>query len=157
MRHHSIIVIPGDNIGPEMIESALLVLDAVQKVEGDFKLEFETHRAGAAYYAENGVPISEETLEACRSAASVLKGPVGDPAIRTPDGIEAGLLGGVLRSRLDLYANVRPVILYPGMSTPLKDYRGGDIDYVVVRKNTEGLYASRGKGSDTTIPLAEDL
>ncbi len=157
MRNHRIVVIPGDNIGPELIEAALDVLEAAQKAEGDFKVEIETHLAGATYYAEHGVPMSEETLEACRSADSVLKAPVGDPAIRTPDGIEAGLLGGVLRSGLDLFANVRPIKLYPGVSSPLRNRDPGSIDYVVVRENTEGLYASRGRGVGGPNAMADTM
>ncbi len=157
MRNYRIVVIPGDNIGPELIEAALDVLETVQKTEGDFKVAFETHQAGAAYYAKTGVAMSPETLEACRSADSVLKGPVGDPAVRTPDGIEAGLLGGILRSGLDLFANVRPVRLYPGVSTPLQGYEAGGIDYVVVRENTEGLYASRGRGVGGPNAMADTM
>ena len=82
---------------------------------------------------------------------------MGDPAVRTPDGIEAGLLGGILRTGLDLFANVRPVKLYPGVSAPLKGYEAGGIDYVVVRENTEGLYASRGRGVGGPNAMADTM
>ncbi len=157
MRNHRIVIIPGDNIGPELMEAAIDVLEAAQKGGGDFKINMETHQAGAAYYTEYGIPISPETVEACRSADSVLKGPVGDPAVRTPDGIEAGLLGGVLRSGLDLFANVRPIKLYPGVTSPLRGFEPGGIDYVVVRENTEGLYASRGKGVGGPNAMADTM
>ncbi len=146
MKNYRIAVIPGDNIGPELMKAALAVLEATQKVDGGFTLEFETCLAGAAHYTEHGTAMSDEAIAACRAAASVFKAPVGDPAVRTPEGIEAGLLGGVLRTGLDLYANVRPVKLYPGTPTPLHGYQPGGIDYVIIRENTEGLYASRGKG-----------
>ncbi|MBI4247815.1 MAG: isocitrate/isopropylmalate dehydrogenase family protein [Candidatus Rokubacteria bacterium] len=73
----------------------------------------------------------------------MLKGPAGLPGVRTPDGREAGLLGGHFRMALDLYANVRPVRLWPGVVSALRDRDAGGIDYVIVRENTEGLYASR--------------
>ncbi|MEE9240848.1 MAG: isocitrate/isopropylmalate dehydrogenase family protein [bacterium] len=146
MRNHRVVVIPGDGIGPEIAEATLAVLEAIQKAGGGFALQLEEHHAGATYYVKHGKRISEETMEACRSADAVLKAPVGNPAIRTPEGTEAGLLGGVLRTGLDLFAGVRPIKLYPGIRSPLAGYRPGRIDYVVVRENTEGLYASRDKG-----------
>ncbi|MBI4318432.1 MAG: isocitrate/isopropylmalate dehydrogenase family protein, partial [Chloroflexi bacterium] len=90
--------------------------------------------------------MDPETLQACRDANAVLKAPVGLYEVRFPDGTEAGLLGGVLRNGLDLYANVRPIKLWPGVDGQLRNARAGQIDYVIVRENTEGLYLSRGKG-----------
>ncbi|MEE9274362.1 MAG: isocitrate/isopropylmalate dehydrogenase family protein [bacterium] len=157
MQTYRIVVIPGDGIGPELIEAALAVLEAVQEVGGGFALEMEEHPAGAAHYAAHGRSMSEETLAACRSADAILKGPVGDPAVRTPEGTEAGLLGGVLRGGLDLFANVRPIKLYPGAPCPLKGYEAGRIDYVVMRENTEGLYASRDKGVGGENAVADTM
>ncbi|MDP7505213.1 MAG: isocitrate/isopropylmalate family dehydrogenase, partial [Nitrospinota bacterium] len=157
MKNYRIAVIPGDNIGPELMKAALAVLEATQKVDGGFTLEFETCLAGAAHYTEHGTAMSDEAIAACRAAASVFKAPVGDPAVRTPEGIEAGLLGGVLRTGLDLYANVRPVKLYPGTPTPLHGYQPGGIDYVIIRENTEGLYASRGKGVGGPNAMADTM
>ena len=73
-----------------------------------------------------------------------MKGPVGLPEVRNPDGTEAGVLGGILRTGLDTFANLRPILAVDGIPTPLGT--GRNIDYVIVRENTEGLYASRGKG-----------
>ncbi len=157
MRVRRIVTIPGDNIGPELLEAALIVLEAVQRAEGDFRLEIETRMAGAAHYTAHGTAIAPDSIEACRAADSVLKAPVGDPSVRTPEGIEAGLLGGILRGGLDLYANVRPVKLYPGAPTPLRGYEAGGIDYVIVRENTEGLYASRGKGVGGPNAVADTM
>ena len=145
MRTYKIVVIPGDGIGPELIGSTLRVLTELQERDAGFRLELEHHEAGAAYYQKAGVAMSDETLEACRRADSVLKGPVGHPDVRTPSGTEGGSLGGVLRSGLDLYANVRPIKLWPGIKAPIKA-SPGQIDYVIVRENTEGLYASRDLG-----------
>jgi 3-isopropylmalate dehydrogenase len=142
---YHIVVIRGDGIGPEIVQSAVAVLDTVQQLDGRFRLVLDERQAGAAEYRRAGRSISDETLAACRAADAVLKGPVGLPDVRLPDGTEAGLLGGVLRIGFDLYANVRPIRLLPGISAPIRR-EPGEIDYVIVRENTEGLYASRGRG-----------
>ena len=146
MNRYRVVVIPGDGIGPEITEAAIQVLGAVERAHGGLAVDLEWKSAGAGEYARTGRSISEETLEACRAAHGILKGPVGDPSVRAPDGTEAGVLGGVLRIGLDLYANIRPVKLYPGVRSALVDREPGAIDYVIVRENTEGLYASRGRG-----------
>ncbi|MBI4240218.1 MAG: isocitrate/isopropylmalate dehydrogenase family protein [Candidatus Rokubacteria bacterium] len=138
-------MIPGDGIGPEIVEQTLRVLEAAQKGAA-FSLDLEFHSAGAGEHRRTGRALSEETFEACKRANAVLKGPVGDPAVRAPDGTEAGVLGGILRTGLDAYANVRPIRLYPGVASALSGLAPGAIDYVVMRENTEGLYASRGRG-----------
>jgi 3-isopropylmalate dehydrogenase len=146
MKVYSIVVIPGDGIGPELVEATLKVLDKVQELAGDFRLSHAFHDAGANYFQKHGRNISPETLEAIRLADATMKGPVGLPGVRLPDGTEAGVLGGVLRSGFDLYANVRPIRLFPKVAAPLRDRAPESIDYVVVRENTEGLYLSRGRG-----------
>jgi isocitrate/isopropylmalate dehydrogenase len=143
VRTHEIVVIAGDGIGPELTEAALAVLEAAQAGAG-FRLATTEVRAGAAVYREIGRPISDEDLARCLGAAAVLKGPVGDPAVRAPDGTEGGVLGGVLRPAFDAYANLRPVRRWPGVTPPLRT--DAPIDYLIVRENTEGLYASRGRG-----------
>ncbi|HYI16554.1 MAG TPA: isocitrate/isopropylmalate dehydrogenase family protein [Thermomicrobiales bacterium] len=145
MTTYRIIVIPGDGIGPEIVDAAISVLRAVEQLDGSFSLDLEYHDAGAETYATTGTNLSPETLAACREANAVLKGPVGLPDVRLSDGTEAGLLGGVLRTGLDTYANVRPIKLLPGIQAATR-FGPGEIDYVIVRENTEGLYASRGRG-----------
>jgi 3-isopropylmalate dehydrogenase len=145
MTTYRVVVIPGDGIGPEIIDAAVSVLRAVEQVDGGFKLDLEYHDAGAGTFVETGTNLSNATLAACREADAVLKGPVGLPEVRLPDGTEAGLLGGVLRTGLDTYANVRPIRLLPGIQSATR-FSPGEIDYVIVRENTEGLYASRGRG-----------
>ncbi|HYB22055.1 MAG TPA: isocitrate/isopropylmalate dehydrogenase family protein [Thermodesulfobacteriota bacterium] len=146
MKSYRIIVIPGDGIGPEIVDAALAVLDKTQELAGDFRLSYDFRQAGAAYYQEHGENISAETLEAIRQADATIKGPVGLKGVRRPDGTEAGVLGGILRIGFDLYANIRPIKLLPKVATPLKNRAPESIDYVIVRENTEGLYASRGRG-----------
>jgi 3-isopropylmalate dehydrogenase len=82
---------------------------------------------------------------------------VGLPEVRRPDGTEAGLLGGELRVRFDLYANVRPIRLYPGAASPLIDRGSDSIDYVILRENCEGLYLSRGVGVTTPQAAVDTL
>ena len=155
-RTHKVIVIEGDGIGPELVGAALTALDAVEQTLGMFRLDVEFHRGGAALYQETGVNLSQESFEAIKAADATMKGPVGLPSVRLPDGTEAGVLGGVLRIGLDTYANVRPIRLLPGVPAPLKA-EPGEIDYVIVRENTEGLYLSRGKGVQTDTAAADTL
>ena len=137
-----ICVLPGDGIGVEVIEATLPIL---QKVQKGFSLEFQTYPAGAQHYKKTGDALPEKTFEAARDADAMLFGAMGWPAIRYPDGTEiAPQLD--LRFRLELYAGVRPVRAIPGIPLPLADPRAKEIDLVVVRESTEGLFASRGKG-----------
>ena len=157
MKTYNIVMIPGDGIGPELLDAAIQVLDKIQELAGDFRFSYAFHEAGAGYYQKHGVNISPETLEAIRKADATMKGPVGLPGVRFPDGTEAGVLGGVLRSGFDLYANVRPIKLFPKVTIPLKDRPPGSIDYVMVRENTEGLYLSRGRGIITEQAASDTL
>ena len=157
MKTYNIVMIPGDGIGPELLDAAIQVLDKIQELAGGFHFSYAFHEAGAGYYQKNGVNISPETLEAIRKADATMKGPVGLPGVRFPDGTEAGVLGGVLRSGFDLYANVRPIKLFPKVTIPLKDRPPGSIDYIMVRENTEGLYLSRGRGIITEQAASDTL
>ncbi|MGE5128054.1 MAG: isocitrate/isopropylmalate dehydrogenase family protein [Sphingomonadaceae bacterium] len=154
-RSYRIVVIKGDGIGPELVDAALAVLAAAEEALG-FRLEIDLREGGARLYRASGASLAPGTLDAIRQADAAMKGPVGLPEIRLPDGTEAGLLGGVLRSGLDAYANVRPVRLLPGVEAPLRA-KPGEIDYVIVRENTEGLYLSRGKGVGNDRAMADTL
>lgn len=156
MKTYTIVVLKGDGIGPEIIDATLEVLKAAEQLVGAFHLDFQFYPAGAAHYQQTGVNLSPEAFAACQAADAVLKGPMGLPEVRNPDGTEAGILGGVLRRELDLYANVRPIRLFPGTSSALAGKRPGDIDYVIVRENAEGIYFSRGRG-ETTPEGARDV
>jgi 3-isopropylmalate dehydrogenase len=152
---YQIAVIPGDGIGPELIDSALAVLDRVS-VMLSAPVVTTFLDAGADTYRRCGTAMSAEAVDVVRHSDATLKGPVGLPEVRRPDGTEAGLLGGVLRNGLDLYANVRPIRLFPGVPARLRA-EPGKIDYVIVRENTEGLYASRGKGVGNDQAMADTL
>lgn len=151
-----IALIRGDGIGPELVDSAVEVLSAVADREG-LELRFSTEPGGAATYRETGHAMPPEVLDRLRKEYDgILKGPVGLPDVRKADGTEAGLLGGVLRLGLDTYANVRPIRLLPGVRTPVR-FEPGQIDYVIVRENTEGLYLSRGAGVANERAAADQL
>jgi 3-isopropylmalate dehydrogenase len=139
-----ICVLAGDGIGPEVIEAALPLLEKVQRGAG-FELRFRAHPAGALHYKATGEALPEATFEAAKAADAMLFGAMGWPEIRYPDGTEiAPQLD--LRFRLELYAGVRPARAIPGVPAALADPRAKDIDLVLVRESTEGLFASRGKG-----------
>lgn len=147
-----ICVLPGDGIGVDVIDATLPLL---QKVQKGFRLDFATHPAGAQHYRKTGEALPEATFAAAKAADAILFGAMGWPEIRYPDGTEiAPQLD--LRSRLALYAGVRPVRALPGIPLPLADARARDIDLVVVRESTEGLFASRGKGVIENDSVARD-
>ena len=109
------------------------ILAYIQK-KFHFKLNYNFIEAGASAFLKYGTNMPDESFKIIENSDALLKSPVGDVNVRKADGTEAGLLGGVLRSGFDLYANIRPVYL--------KD----KLDIVIIRENTEGLYASRGRG-----------
>jgi 3-isopropylmalate dehydrogenase len=150
---YDIVTIDGDGIGPEVCQSAMTVL----REACGANLRFTPAEGGAAHYARTGQVLPPETFEACRSAHAILHGAAGLPGITYPDGTEVGNdLHLQLRFRLDLYANVRPIRLYRGVRSPLAGWQPGQIDYVIVRENTEGLYASRGAGVNLRGEVATD-
>jgi 3-isopropylmalate dehydrogenase len=145
---YNIAVLPGDGIGPEIIDEGVKVIKAVQNVLPELKCDFTTYEASATLYARTGVAIPQEVYDACEKADAIYFGAMGLPEIRLPDGTEvAGEIIFRLRFGLDLYAGIRPIKLYPNVKYPLKDRKPGSIDYVIMRENVEGLYASRGGGN----------
>jgi 3-isopropylmalate dehydrogenase len=141
---YRIAVIEGDGIGPEVTAEAVKVLGSVAE-PSRLSFAFETVEAGAGCYTRTGEELPHETLEVCQAADAILFGAAGLPDVRLPDGTEiAPQL--TLRVVLDLYLGLRPIKLHPGAATPLRLGAGDRIDYVILRENTEGLYASRGAG-----------
>ncbi|WP_108660362.1 isocitrate/isopropylmalate dehydrogenase family protein [Acuticoccus kandeliae] len=154
MKTYEIAVVQGDGIGPEVCSAAIEIL---KETLGSNRLHFVEHPAGAEHYKKTGVAFPEDTFNACKSADAVLHGAAGLPGVVYPDGTEAGLDFGLqLRFRLDLYANIRPIKLHEGVVSPLRKYEPGSIDYIILRENTEGLYASRGAGVRIRGELATD-
>ncbi len=154
MTTYNIATIEGDGIGPEVCRSAVSVLT---EACGRGALAFTQFDGGALHYRKTGAVLPDDTYKACQTMHAVLHGAAGLPGITYPDGTEVGNdLHLQLRFRLDLYANVRPIRLYAGARSPLADWKPGQIDYVIVRENTEGLYASRGAGVNLRGELATD-
>ncbi|WP_135554297.1 isocitrate/isopropylmalate dehydrogenase family protein [Paenibacillus cymbidii] len=142
MKAYHIAVLPGDGIGIEVTETALRVLQEAGELYGA-AFELESFDAGAGRYLRTGTAMPEDAFAHCKAADAILMGAIGLPEVRHPDGREVN--GDVifrLRFELDLYAGVRPIKLYEGVTSSLRNTEAG-IDYVVVRENTEGLYASR--------------
>jgi 3-isopropylmalate dehydrogenase len=139
--NYKIAVIPGDGTGPEVVREGLKVLEAVARLEG-FQYRTVTYELGGDYYLQTGQVLPDEVLEELRRVDAIYLGAVGHPNVE-PGILERGLLLRI-RFELDQYINLRPVKLYPGVETPLKDKKPEDIDFVVVRENTEDLYVGAG-------------
>src|ERR1043166_4565492 len=144
-RNIRLAVIPGDGIGTEVVAEGLKVLEAVGT-----KIEATHYDLGAARYHRTGETLPDAVLAELRGYDAILLGAVGDPSV--PPGIlERGLLLK-LRFDFDQYVNLRPSRLWPGTSSPLDAVKPGEIDLVVVREGTEGLYVGAGGNLHTDTP-----
>jgi 3-isopropylmalate dehydrogenase len=142
MKTYRIATLPGDGIGPEVTAEAVKVLQALAPSLQDVRFEFQEYSVGAAEYLRSGDPMPPQTFEAIQSHDAILLGAMGLPDVRWPGGTEmAPQLD--LREQLDLYCGLRPVYLYDPAHSPLKAHAAGEIDFVIVRENTEGLFYSR--------------
>lgn len=135
-------VIPGDGVGPEVIEEGLKVLNAVEDVTKGLSFSFEEFPHGSDYYLENNELISEDDLNRLEKKDSIYLGALGDPRVETGI-LEQGILLKI-RFYFDQYINLRPVKLYPGVPCPLKNKGPEDVDFYVVRENTEDFYVALG-------------
>ncbi|MBL7068452.1 MAG: 3-isopropylmalate dehydrogenase [Candidatus Omnitrophica bacterium] len=151
---YKIAVIPGDGTGPEVVNEGLKVLDAVSR-KANFKYDTKMFDYGGERYRKTGVTLPDSALEEFKKFDAIYLGAVGDPEVK-PGILEKGLLLK-LRFGLQQYINLRPVKLYPGVWTPVRDKGPEDIDFVVVRENNEGLYVGEGefkdKGTENEIAL----
>ncbi len=155
---HKIAVIPGDGTGPEVVREGLKVLEAAA---GSFGFDFETREFdfGGERWLATGETLNADDIEELKGYRAIFLGAIGHPDVR-PGVLELGIL---LRLRFDLdqYINLRPVKLYPGVDCPLKDKGPEDVDMVVVRENTEGLYVASGgftrKGTPDEVAIQESV
>jgi 3-isopropylmalate dehydrogenase len=139
--HYKIAVIPGDGIGAEVVREGLKVLEVACKAEG-VSYETVSFDIGGERYLRTGETLPESVLDELRRFDAIYFGAIGHPDV-PPGVLERGILLK-LRFALDLFVNLRPVKLYPGVETPLKGKTPEDIDFVVVRENTEDVYALEG-------------
>jgi 3-isopropylmalate dehydrogenase len=155
---YKIAVIPGDGTGPEVTAEAVKVLGAAAK-RGGFTYETTQFDFGGDRYLRTNEVLPESAVSDLRGFDAILLGAIGHPDVK-PGILEKGILLR-LRFELDLYVNLRPVKLYAGVDTPLKDKGPEDVDFVVVRENTEGLYAGAGgslkRGTPDEVAVQESI
>jgi tartrate dehydrogenase/decarboxylase/D-malate dehydrogenase len=147
VRRHKIAVIPGDGIGKEVIPAGLKVLRALAS---DFELQADEFPWGSDYYRQTGRMMPDDGLEILRGYDAIYFGAVGDPAL--PDDVTLWGLRLKICQGFDQYANVRPTRVLPGIVSPLRGVGEGDIDWVIVRENSEGEYAGHGGRAHRGFP-----
>jgi 3-isopropylmalate dehydrogenase len=149
-------VIPGDGTGPEVVGEALRVLDAVRD---GFEVELVEFDLGADRYLRTGETLPDEELVRLAGCDAILLGAVGDP--RVPPGVLERELLLRIRFELDQYVNLRPIVRYPGITTLVPHHHDSDVDLVVVRENSEGLYTGGGgfhrKGTPQEVAVQESV
>jgi 3-isopropylmalate dehydrogenase len=155
---YKIAVIGGDGTGPEVVREGLKVLDAVNK-KFNIKMDFTHFDFGGERYLRTGEVLPESAVPDLKQFNAIYLGAIGHPDVK-PGILEKGILLK-LRFELDQYINLRPIKLYPNVETPLKDKKPEDIDFVVVRENTEGLYVGAGgsmrKGTPDEVAIQTSI
>jgi 3-isopropylmalate dehydrogenase len=157
-KNYRIAVLGGDGTGPEVINEGIKVLETVAKKE-KFKLEWVNYDLGGERFKRTGEILPDSVLAELRKVDAIYLGAIGHPDVK-PGILEKGLLLR-LRFELDQYINLRPVKLFPNVDSPLRDKKPQDIDFVVVRENTEGLYCGAGgllrKSSQQEVAVQESI
>lgn len=157
MKVYKIALVPGDGIGKEVIPAGREVLDALAAADNEFRFEFEHFDWGGDYYRKHGAMMPADGLELLKPKDAILFGSAGDPHI--PDHVTLWGLRLKICQGLDQYANVRPTRILPGIDAPLKRCRAEDLDWIIVRENTEGEYSGAGGRVHQGLPIevATDL
>lgn len=150
MKNFKIAVIEGDGIGGEVVREGIKVLKTVEQLDKTFKLDFVYFPWGCDYYLKTGKMMDDDGLETLKNYDAIYLGAVGHPTV--PDSISLRQLLLKIRVGFDQYVNLRPVKLLKGATTPLKDKTHSDIDFVVVRENSEGEYSGLGEWCDKDKP-----
>ena len=157
-KKYDIAVLPGDGTGPEVVDEGLKVL-AAAAARYDFQLDLTTFNIGGEHYLRTGEVLPDNIIADLPGRDAIFLGAIGHPDVK-PGILEKGILLS-LRFALDQYINLRPVKLYEGVATPLKNKTPDDIDFVVVRENSEGLYAGAGgtlkKGTPDEVAIQESI
>lgn len=156
---HKIAVIPGDGIGPEVIDEGIKVLNRVAERDGGFEFQFETFPWGCEYYLKTGKMMADDGIETLKNFEAVFLGAVGFPGV--PDHISLWDLLLRIRKDFDQYINLRPVKLLRGAPCPLEGVKCEDIDMTFVRENSEGEYAGSGswlfKGKPNEVVIQDGV
>jgi tartrate dehydrogenase/decarboxylase/D-malate dehydrogenase len=155
-RRHAIAVIPGDGIGREVTPAALEVLEAAGRAHG-FELRLTEHAWGCDHYVETGSMMPADALDTLRDSDAIFLGAVGRPDV--PDHVSLWGLLIPIRRAFRQYVNLRPIRLWPGIASPLRDVAPDDVDMVIVRENNEGEYSEIGgrlhQGTDDELAVQE--
>ncbi|QUJ76043.1 isocitrate/isopropylmalate dehydrogenase family protein [Sulfitobacter albidus] len=155
-RSFNIAVFHGDGIGPEIMAPTCALLAQLAEASDSYDLRFQDAPAGAAHYAKTGDSLPEGSMNTARAADAILLSAMGLPSVRYPDGTEISPQIE-LRKALTLFAGVRPVTVRTDRHTPLKLPAGREIDFVLVRESTEGLFYTQGRGEVTQDEARETL
>ena len=150
MRTHKIAAIPADGIGPEVIDAGLQVMTALSATTNEFNFDVTHYPWGSDYYKTHGLMMPEDGLQTLKPFDAILFGAVGAPDV--PDDVTLWGLRLPICQGFDQYANVRPTRILPGISAPLKDKGPGDLDWIIVRENSEGEYAGHGGRAHRGLP-----
>jgi tartrate dehydrogenase/decarboxylase/D-malate dehydrogenase len=150
MNSYKIAAVPGDGIGKEVIAAGVEVLQALADRDGGFKLDFESFDWGSDYYKKHGIMMPENGRETLKKFDAIYFGAVGAPDV--PDHITLWGLRLAICQPFDQYANVRPTRILPGIQGPLRNVEAKDLDWVIVRENSEGEYAGQGGRSHRGFP-----
>lgn len=150
MREYAIAVIPGDGIGPEVIAAGLQVLEALSQKLGGFRVKVDTFPWGSDYYKKHGAMMPANGLDLLRPFDAIYFGAVGAPDV--PDHVTLWGLRLAICQGFDQYVNLRPTRILQGLSSPLRDCGPGDLDWAIVRENTEGEYAGQGGRAHRGFP-----
>lgn len=150
MRHYSIAAIPADGIGPEVISAGVEVLQALTRQDPQLKFDIKTFDWGSDYYKQHGVMMPDDGLQTLKQFDAIYFGAVGAPDV--PDHITLWGLRLPICQGFDQYANVRPTKILPGITPPLRNCGPGDLDWVIVRENSEGEYSGNGGRAHKGLP-----
>jgi 3-isopropylmalate dehydrogenase len=150
-----IAVFDGDGIGPEIMHPTIAILREMARA-GGYDLAFQSVPAGAAHYAKTGEALPAASMAAAAAADAILLSAMGLPSVRYADGTEISPQID-LRKALTLFAGVRPVRIFPGQRTPLNMPAGKEVDFVLIRESTEGLFHTQGRGEVTRDEARETL
>src|SRR5687768_16744065 len=142
MTTHRLAIIPGDGVGREVVPEGLRAVRAAAEVTGSFGVDTVDYPWSCEYYAQRGVMMDADALDHLRDSDAIYLGAIGFPGV--PDHVSLWQMLLPIRQQFDLYINLRPIRLLPGIDGPLRDRGPEDIDFVCIRENTEGEYCGVG-------------